>query len=452
MTYRKKYIMNPLFTKRDLKRLIIPLIIEQFLVITVGMADIIMISSVGENAVSGVSLVNTVNILLINIFAALATGGAVVCAQYYGKGDLASASETAKQLLVVSSVISSLILAVVLLFRGPLLSLIFGNVDTDIMEKALIYFLLSGLSYPFLAIYNSSAALFRAMGNSRVSMMTSLLMNIMNIGGNAIFIFGLHLGVAGVGLSTLISRFIAAGVMLFLITLPRNPIYINLKTRYHFNWSLVKQIFAIGIPNSLENSMFQIGKILVLSLVTTFGTTAITANAVSNTVASFSILPGIATGLALITIVGQCYGAGAYDQIMLYTKKILGLTYTSLVLLNIVIFTCAPVIVQIYHLSPDTAALTLKIVRYHSTLCILIWPLSFTLPNVLRAANDAKYTMIVAIISMWTFRIGFSYILGSTLGLGVFGIWVAMTIDWGFRSICLSYRFLRKRWLPTQST
>lgn len=443
--------MDPLFTKRDLQRLIIPLIIEQFLVITVGMADIIMISSVGENAVSGVSLVNTVNILLINIFAALATGGAVVCAQYYGKKDLSTACETAKQLLVVSTVIASLILILVLLFRAPILALIFGNVDPDIMDKALVYFLLSGLSYPFLAIYNSSAALFRAMGNSRVSMMTSLLMNIMNIGGNAIFIFGLHFGVAGVGLATLISRIVAAVVMLFLITMQQHPIHINIKTPYRYNWTLVKQIFAIGIPNSLENSMFQVGKILVLSLVTTFGTTAIAANAVSNTVASFSILPGIATGLALITIVGQCYGAGAYDQIMMYTKKILKLTYLFLFLLNIIIYTCAPIIVEIYHLTPDTAALTLKIVRYHSTLCILIWPLSFTLPNVLRAANDAKYTMIIAILSMWTFRIGFSYILGSTLGLGVFGIWIAMTIDWGFRSICLSYRFLRKRWLPKAS-
>lgn len=438
--------MDLMFSNRDLKKLIIPLIIEQFLGVTVGMADIIMISRAGESAVSGVSLVDTINILLINIFAALATGGAVVSAQYLGRRDSHTACNTAKQLLIISTLISISIMFFVLIARRIILTTIFGNVEPSIIENAEIYFLLSALSYPFLSIYNSCAALFRSMGNSKISMLTSLCMNIINIAGNAILIYGFDMGVAGIGIATLISRTVAAIIMMVLIKKPRQEIFIDRFFSIRFKPHLIKQILNVGVPNSLENSMFQIGKILVLSLVSSFGTAAIAANAVSSTVAGFAILPGMATGIALITIVGQCVGAANYEQTIYYTKKLMKMTFVALGILNLFIIIFTPSIVSLYNLSPETAQTTIGIIRYHSLCCIIIWPLSFSLPNALRAANDAKFTMVVAIISMWTCRIGLSYILGSTLGLGVFGIWVAMTIDWVFRTICFLYRFFKGSW------
>ncbi|NLM98125.1 MAG: MATE family efflux transporter [Halanaerobiaceae bacterium] len=438
--------METMFSGRALRRLIIPLIIEQFLAVTVGMADIIMVSSVGENAVSGVSLVDTINILLINIFAALATGGAVVSAQYLGKKDKEGACKSANQLLLVSGAISIGIMLFALIGNRFILNMIFGQVEAEIMDNAQVYFFYSALSYPFLGLYNSCAALFRAMGNSRISMLTSLCMNILNISGNALFIYGLGMGVEGVGTATLISRIVAAIIMFILIRMPLYDIHIEKKLSFRFNFRLIKQILKIGIPNGMENSMFQVGKILVMSLVASFGSISIAANAVSSTITSFAVIPGSAMGLALITVVGQCIGAGDYEQARIYTINMTKITIISLSIINLFMILLSPFIVSLYNLSNETAVLAVQLIRFYSICSFVFWPLSFTLPNALRAANDVKYTMIIAIISMWTWRVGFSYILGKFFGLGVFGVWIAMTLDWVFRGICFTARFLKGSW------
>ncbi|TCK98720.1 putative MATE family efflux protein [Natranaerovirga hydrolytica] len=438
--------MDKLFSNRDLKRLIIPIIIEQFLVMSVGLADVLMISRAGESAVSGVSLVDNINVLLINIFTALATGGAVIASQYIGKKDKEKACTTANQLILISIAISTLIMVISLIGNRVILSTIFGNVESSILENAQVYFLLSALSYPFLSIFNSCAGLFRSMGNSKVPLITSTFMNVLNVFGNAIFIFGFNMGVTGVGIASLISRVMASIVIFILLRKPELDIHIKKKFSFKFDLTMVKQILNIGIPNSLENSMFQTGKLMVLSLVSTFGTSAIAANAVSSKVAGMAILPGLATGIALITIVGQCVGADDYEQATYYTKKLLKVSFVVLGLLNIFIIIFAPFIVMLFDLTQQTAVMTTQIIRYHSLCCILIWPLSFTLPSTFRAAGDVRFPMVIAIVSMWTFRIGFSYVLGSYLGLGVFGIWIAMTIDWLFRSLCFVIRFISGSW------
>lgn len=441
--------MELMFSRKDLKRLIVPLIIEQFLAVAVGMADIIMVSAAGESAVSGVSLVDTINVLLINIFAALATGGAVITAQYLGKRDRDNARSSANQLILSSGAISIAMMVIALIGNRAILQAIFGQVDSSVMRNAQIYFFYTALSFPFLSLYNSCAALFRAMGNSKVSMFTSLIMNIINIAGNAILIYGAGLGVAGVSIPTLVSRVVAAVIMLILI---RKPIYtISLeKFSFRFNFPMIRQILRIGIPNGLENSMFQIGKILVMSLIASFGTAAIAANAVSMTVSGFATIPGSAIGLALVTIVGQCVGAGDYEQAVYYTKKMMKITITALAFTNLFIFVLAPQIFTLYNLTPETKELALTLIRYYNVMCIVFWPLSFTMANPLRAAGDVKFTMVIAIISMWVWRVGFSYILGNTFGLGVFGVWVAMTMDWIFRGLAFTIRFLKGGWKDKQ--
>lgn len=440
-----------MFTRKDLKKLIIPLIIEQTLAVTVGMVDIIMVSRVGEAAVSGVSLVDTINILLINIFAALATGGAVVCAQYLGQKDVKNAGKAANQLLLSVLVISLGITAISLIGNNSILSLAFGNVDSKVMYNARLYFLITSLSYPFLAIYNSCSALYRAMGNSKVSMFTSFLMNGINIVGNAILLYVFHAGVEGVAIPTLISRIVAAFVMLLLIRNPKNVLHIDKKFRFSFDKLMVKKILRIGVPNGIENSMFQIGKILVQSLTASFGTMAIAANAVANTAASFEVIPGNAIGLALITVVGQCVGSGDYEGAKYYTIKLMKIAYIIMAVVNVTIALFAGPFINFYHFSWETSQIAYQLLIYHSIVSSLIWPLSFTLPSALRAASDVKYTMIIAIISMWIFRIFFSYILGDFFGLGVMGVWIAMTLDWLFRGICFTIRFLRGKWKHSYS-
>ena len=435
-----------MFTNKQLYKLIIPLIIEQLLAVTVGMVNIIMVARAGEVAVSGVSLVDTLNVLLITIFSSLATGGAVVAAQYLGHKETENACKSAKQLLLISTIISLIIMALSLLGNYYILRVIYGNIDAEVMENARIYFYVTAFSFPFLAIYNSCAALFRVMGNSKISMYASLIMNAINLAGSAILVLEFHMGVMGVAIPALLARISAALIMLFLIRNKNNPIYIDNILHMGIDIPMIKRILHIGVPNGLENSIFQIGKILVQGLTASFGTVAITANAVASTIAGLETIPGSAIGLAMITVVGQCVGAGDYKQAKKYTVKLMKLTYVIMLILNIGIILLRNPIVGIYRLSANTTALTLQLLVYHSICCCTIWPGAFTLPNAIRAANDVKYTMIISIVSMWVWRIGFSYILADFLNLGVLGVWIAMTIDWLFRAICFLIRFINGKW------
>lgn len=435
-----------MFTKKDLMRLIIPLIIEQALAVTVGMVDSMMVTNVGEAAVSGVSIVDSINVLLISLFSALATGGAVVAAQYIGHKEGNKACLAGEQLVATVFVLSLGIMALALLGGNGALKFLFGDVDLDVMTNAKIYFFYSAMSYPFIALYNACAALFRTMGNSKVSMKVSLIMNVLHIIGCYFLIFVLDMGVAGAAIATLGSRMFSAVTMMILLKSPKHIIHVNIVRSFKIDFYMIKRILRIGVPNGLENSVFQIGKILVQGIIAGLGTSAITANAIAGTIGNLGTLPGSAMSLALLTVVGQCVGAGDYNAVKLYTRKLLKLAYKLMVGLNIIIIFLIPVILKLYHVSEGTTQIATRLLMYHCILASLIWPLAFALPNALRAANDVKYTMWVSMISMWIWRIGFSYVLAIQFGMGVLGVWVAMTIDWGFRALCFCIRFHKAKY------
>lgn len=436
-----------LFTKEDLKKLIIPLIIEQTLAISIGLFDTLMVSSCGEAAVSGVSLVDSISVLLIQVLSALATGGAVVCSQYIGKKMPGKAKLSAGQLMFIMLVTSGTVMLIVLLSYRFLLHLIFGQIDADVMANAEIYFIISAISYPFLGVYNAGAALFRAIGNSKISMYTSLVMNVINIGGNAVLIFGFGLGVFGAATATLAARVISALVMVALLGKKENPLCILTPGCMKPNRDVIGKILKIGIPSGVENGMFQIGKLLVSSLTATFGTAAIAANAVANSVAGFANIPGNAIGLAMVTVIGRCIGAGEKEQARYYSKKLMGLAYAGMFLSNLALFVLVKPIVSCFALSEAAARIAIQLLTSFAVCAALIWPLSFALPNVLRAAGDAKYTMEVSIFSMWVFRVASSYFFAGTLGLGVLGVWIGMYVDWMFRAIFFVVRYKKGKWL-----
>lgn len=438
---------NPMFDSIALKRLIVPLIIEQILAVTVGMADIMMVSQAGQYATSGVSLVDTISTLLIQVFSALATGGAVISSHYLGKGKTSDACRAANQLVLSVGFMGFFIMLLSLIGNRWILTTIYGHVDTSVMDAAETYFFITACSYPFLAIYNGCAALCRSMGDSKISMKTSILMNIINVAGNALLVLVFHLGVIGVAIPTLISRIVAASVMLLVIHNQKRPIHIDAHFRLGFDWKLIKEILGIGIPTGLDGSLFQIGKLLVASLVSTFGTASIAANAVGNTLASFEVIPGSAIGLAMITVVGQTLGANEQEQAKYYTKKLMKIIYISMGLLNLVlIFLCDPIL-TLYNLEPDAFSMARFVVLLHGICGVFLWPIAFALPNALRAGGDARFIMFISIISMWTFRIGFSYLLGQFFQLGLAGVWIAMVIDWVCRSTFFVWRFQNGKWI-----
>lgn len=435
-----------LFSNKDLYRLILPLMVEQVLSISVGMVDTMMISREGEAAISGVSLVDMVNHLLITVLAALATGGAVIVSQYIGHKDRDSACRSAGQLITVTTLISAAIALLCVLLRAPLLSLLFGSIEDDVMSSALVYFRISAYSYPFLAVYNSCAALFRSMGNSKISMFVSAGMNITNIIGNAILIFGFHMGVAGAAYASLISRMLAACVMFVLLYPDKNYVYLRAKEIFRWDRTIIGKILYVACPSGIENGIFQLGRVIVVSIIANFDTTQIAANAVANNLDSMGCIAGQAMNLAMITVVGQCLGAGDHDQAEFFAKKLMKITYAATAAINLVIFANLWWVLPIYELSAETHRLALILILIHNGFAMLLWPVSFTLPNALRAGGDVRFPMFISVFSMIVFRILFSMILGIGCGMGAIGVWIAMVMDWVFRSANFITRFRGGKW------
>ena len=442
---RQTVTENRLFSKKDLRKLIIPLILEQTLAITVGMADTMMISSAGEAAVSGVSLVDMFNNLIISVLAALATGGAVVTSQCIGAGRREEACRSARQLVFTEAAITIGISVLVLLFHRQILGLFFGQIEADVMQNAIIYLIISVFSFPLLAVYDSCAALYRSMGNAQITLKISLLMNVINVVGNAIGVYVLKLGVAGVAIPSLVSRGVAGVVLFTLLHNPDNLVFLT-RGKFKVDATIVKRILFIGIPSGIENGIFQLGRVLVVSIIAAFGTSQIAANGVANSLDSMGCIVGQAMSLAMITVIGRCVGAGEEGQVRYYTKKLLGETYFYTAVINSIILLLLPWILQIYGLGEETTRLSYILVMIHDGMAIFLWPASFVLPNMLRACNDVKYTMVVSIFSMITFRIGFSYLFGVHMGWMAVGVWAAMVIDWVFRVLCFVGRYLTGTW------
>lgn len=430
-----------------LGRLVLPLVIEQGLAILVGMCDGVMVSSVGEAAISGVSLVDMINNVMLNLFAALATGGAVVTSQYLGARQQDNARISAGQLVIMSLLFGLGVMGLCLALARQLLHLFFGSIEADVMNAGLIYFRITALSFPFIALYNAGAAIFRSIGNSKVSMKVSLLMNGINVGGNALCIYGLHMGVAGVAVPTLVSRAVASGVILYLAAGKDQPLRVEKAGLFPLRGGMMQKILHIGIPSAFENSIFQLGRVVVVSMIALFGTSQTSANAVANTLDSLGIIIGQAMGLAMVTVVGQCIGAGDTRQAVYYTKKLLFWVYLLQGLVNVLLILFADSLIGLYHsLSPETVALARILVLTHAACAIVLWPASFVLPNALRAANDVRFTMVVSIASMAFWRVGSSWLLCVHLGMGAVGVWIAMVLDWICRTTFFVTRMAGGKW------
>lgn len=437
----------PLFTRASLAALIWPLFLEQTLSVTMGMADTLMVAGVGEAAVSSVSLVDSLNVLIIQILSALATGGAVVASQYLGRKDQESAQRSAAQLYSVLAISTIAVGVLCLVLSRPILRGVFGSIDDEVMYFSQQYFIISAISYPFIGLYNGGAALFRAQGNSRVSMLASLVMNVINIAGNALLIYGFGMGVIGAALATLIGRVFAAVWILWQNQNMHNPLRVASFADLRPRKEPVKQILSIGIPSGLENGMFQIGKLCVSSLTSTLGTAAIAANAVANSVSTMANIPGATMNLAMIPVVGRCLGAGDKQQAKKYSLQLLGLAIVGLGITNAALFFLLPEVVTWFNLSAEASAMCTVVVHWFDLFSVLFWATSFTLPNALRSGGDAKFTMFVSIASMWMFRVILSYFFVLQMHMGLTGVWFGMFVDWICRSIFFVVRFFSGKWM-----
>ena len=453
-----------IFSNHDLKLLILPLFLEQLLEVLVGVSDTFMVSYAGEAAVSGVSLVNMFNTVFIFLFSALAAGGAVVVSQYIGSRDEKNGNLSAGQLVMIAAVFSAAVMIFSLVLNRQLLWLLFGEVDQDVMEACVTYLRISAYSYPAIAVYNAGAAIYRSMGKTNVTMNISLAVNGINIVGNAIGVFVFHAGVAGVAYPSLIARTFSAVVILVLCfqkekhetqkcrkrrgeTLS-NSVCVRLEWRNIFHWegSMVKRILGIAVPNGIENGLFQLTKVALSSITALFGTVQIAANGVAQSFWSVAALMGTALGLAFVTVIGQCMGAGDTEAAEYYMRKLLRITFLASILWNGLTLLAAPFVLRGYAISDEAAHLVVILVIIHNLFNALFYPLSGALANGLRASGDVKYTMYVSIFSTIGCRVVFSVLFGICLNLGVIGIAFAMCLDWMIRAAFFWIRFQRGKW------
>lgn len=435
-----------MFSNKDLKNLIVPLFMEQLLVMLVGIADTFVISFVGEAAVSGVSLVNAFNTIFIYLFTALASGGAVVISQYIGRKEQATAGEAASQLLTVSVLFSIIVSIVILFFNKPLMRLIFGRVETEVMDSCIVYLRISAYSYPALAVYNAGAALYRSFGKTSTTMYISIVSNVINVAGNLIGVFLLGAGVAGVAYPTLIARTFSAVVITVLCFSKKCPVWYRRQYIFSWNGNLQRRMLRIAVPNGVESGVFQLVKVALSSVVALFGTFQIAANGVAQSIWSMASLVCVTMGSVFITIIGQCMGAGDISAAESYFKKLMKITILSAVIWNSLIFAVTPVMMHFYSLEKETKRLIIHLVLIHNLFNAVAFPFADPLGKGLRAAGDVKFTTFISLFTTIGVRLVFSVLLGITLNLGVIGIAYAMCLDWILRGIIFWCRFRRGAW------
>ena len=436
-----------LYSNRQLIALMLPLICEQIFTSFMGTVDSMMVSNVSEAAISAVSLVDSINILVIQAFYALASGGAIVCANYLGQKRRDQAERSANQLLFIIFAISLAVLAVCQLFRAPLLRLVFGSVEQEVMDAAMVYFFYTSLSFPFIALFDSGSAVFRAQNNSRSPMVISVISNFMNIGGNAILIFGFHMGVEGAAISTLISRIFCAVVVLWKLRDESKPIFVKQYLSIRPDFGLIKKILFIGIPSGIENSMFQFGKLAIQSTVSTLGTVAIAAQAMTNILENLNGVAAIGVGIGLMTVVGQCLGAGRKDEAIYYIKKLCWLSEMVIVASCLLVFVLTKPITMIGGMEAESAKLCMQMMIFITIVKPLCWVMAFVPGYGMRAAGDVKFSMITSCCTMWLCRVSLCIYLCRVWGFGPIAVWIGMAADWSLRSILFTIRFKSGKWL-----
>lgn len=438
---------NLLFPRRALWMLLIPLIIEQMLNSLMGMVDTLMVSRVGAEAISAVSLVDSINNLVLQVFAAMAAGAAIICSQYLGRKDEKGCNDAAKQIVLTVVVISSVIMIIGVGFQKPLLHLIFGSVEEAVMTNAQIYFLITALSYPFIALFQAGAAFYRACGNSKFTMKTALIANVANIVGNTLFIFVLQMGAAGAAVSTLISRALCAFVVFYALRKPGYAIQLKNYFSIRPDLNLIVKILAIGVPSGIENGMFQFGKLAIQSTVSSLGTAAIAAQAMTIIFENVNGMAAVGIGIGLMTVVGQSIGAGRQEEAKYYIVKLAGYAEVAMIISCILVYIAARPVTVLAGMSEESTALCMQMILAITIVKPLLWVPSFTPPNGLRAAGDVRFSMITATLTMWLCRVALSIFLMRVVKTGPIGVWYGMFADWGVRGVIFTIRFVRGKWL-----
>lgn len=438
---------NLLFSGKALKMLLIPLMVEQLLNSLMGMIDTMMVSNVGSEAISAVSLVDSINTLVIQVFAALAAGATIICSQYIGSGNREGSNRAARQIVLTVVTISTTLTLLCIVFRNPLLELVFGEIEPEVMRSSQIYFFITALSYPFIALFNAGSAIYRAAGDAKYPMKVSVISNLINIAGNAILIFGLHMGVTGAAISTLLSRLFCTVVIFYRLSKPGQEIVLNHYLSIRPDFPLILKILAVGVPSGIENGMFQFGKLAIQSTVSTLGTTAIAAQALTVIFENVNGVAGIGIGIGLMTVVGQAIGAGRKEEAKYYIVKLSWYAEIAVLFSCLFVFAICKPAMWLAATEPESAKLCFQMMIAITIVKPLVWVLSFIPGYGMRAAGDVRFSMVTATCTMWLCRVALAVFCMRVLHTGPMGVWIGMFADWTIRGIIFFVRYLSGKWI-----
>ena len=434
------------FPNTRLKRLVMPLVIEQAALVVVGLVDAVMLSSIDHDAYSAISLVDMINNLISQIFMAIGAGGAILAAQFIGKKDRKSAVAIATQAGLLAIAVSLSLTLAALVFNGPLLRLLYPKVSGGIMGYSRIYFALVAASYPFYALYSCGCNLLYAQSNSRASMISSFTMYLSKVLMNLLFISVFRMGVWGIGLSTIISRAIGAFMTTHVLLHPDSLIHYERPFSIRRLLHIDRRMIRVAWPAAAENSLFLLGKLIVGMMVAGFSGIMIAANSAANTISTIVNVPTNALSLATITVVGQCVGAGKMEEARYNAMRLLKLTYIAHFFMSAALFALTVPLVGMLRLPAESSKAAIELLRVYFCLTFMFEPGAFGLPNSLRASGDNKYTMYASIFSMAVFRVGFSFLFTQVLNMGIHGIWYGMYIDWTVRTALFIRRYRSGKW------
>lgn len=435
-----------MFSNTDLRKILVPVAIEQFLTSMMGTADTMMVSNVGSAAISAASLVDSLNILVIQAFAALSAGGAIICSHYIGGKNKEEANRSARQVVFIVTLLSTILMAVCLIGNEAILRLIFGQVEDSVMSAAKIYFFYTAISFPFIGIYDAGASIFRAQGNTRCPMTISVISNVLNVAGNAVLIWVVHMGIAGAAIATLGSRVFCAVTVMCFLRKTDNMISIRDYRKIRPDFRLVKKVLKIGVPSGIENGMFQFGKLAIQSTVSTLGTAAIAAQAMTNILENLNGVAAMGIGIGLMTIVGQCMGAGRKDEAVYYIKKVTLIAEVVVIVSCLLVFAAVRPVTILGGMEAESAALCIFMITWITIVKPIVWTLSFIPAYGMRGAGDVKFSMITACASMWLCRVVLCVVLIRFFGFGPMAVWIGMFADWTIRAVVFSVRFFSGKW------
>ena len=431
---------------QQIAKLALPVAAEQLLNMSMGLVNAVMASNIGKEAISGISLVDSLNNVFMAFFSAVALGGTVVVAHQIGRKNHQGANAAAAEALRSGTLIGLVVTVVVVALSLPLLQLLFFGADHQVLVYGRDYLLPTALSYPFLALTLIASGVLRGAGDGRTPMVINALMNLANVLLGFLFIYGLGWGVSGAGFANLLARILGAALMLLVLLSGKRVLSLSRRSLFTSNKSMRASIFRIGIPSGIDSLMFSGGKLITQAFIAALGTVALAANYVSNVGAAFLQLPAAALAIGCTTLVGQAMGRKDPTEARAYIRYSMLAASLSLAVVGAIAVPLAPAIARLFTSDPAVVQTSVLLLQISLVITPVLWVTSFLLPAGLRGAGDTRYPMVVTIVGMWLFRITLGWILAFPAGLGVLGVWLAMFVDWLVRSAFFLFRLAGHAW------